>query len=168
MSEIPNYNKEDINKKQNPEEIKNKKIKIDNWINKLKKTSENLKKINFKERIEETFWDLEWNKFEEWSIIKFMYMNENWEKIPCSFDIDNQTIEYKWATYKIDMPKWANIDSVEFKNGEVIITWSVWWFSWKWKTSFWKLYNALGTVFKKWHVQIITKNWDNLNINKIW
>ena len=151
--------------KKTSEELKNHEKKIDDWVEALKKNSKKQKERNNEELkdklIDETFSGLEGKVYKKWKIIKFDF---KWE--PCSFNVNEQTIEYKWSTYEINMYKWANLDSVEFNNWVVNITWSIWWFSWEWKTSYTALYNALENVFETWHVEIATGDWESLKINK--
>jgi len=150
----------------NPDIQKKEIVKDDNLTYIPQEIANKLEGISTQQRINETFWDLEWHKYKEWDVIKFMYMWEDWEKKDCSFNINNQTIEYEGITYKVDMPKWANLDSIEFKNWEINIRWSIWWFTWKWKTTYTELYNALGQTFNNGYVEIATGNWNSLKISK--
>lgn len=135
-------------------------------INTMQKNQEKQKERTIDERVEETFWELEWKIFKAWDRINFMYMNENWEKNNCSFDVSNQTIEYNGSTYDIQLPKWASLTNVEFMNWEVLMKWEVWWFSWEWKASYIKLLSALDEAFNKWTTIISTMDWGEIKINK--
>lgn len=163
MSEIKN----DIQESQPTEEsIKSHKDDVDKRVKNLKGIPEKQKVISLDQRVDETFWDLDWKSFKEWDIIKFMYMGVDWKKSDCSFNIDNQVINKNWETYDIKLKQWANLDSVEFKWWGVVMKWSVWWFSWEWKVSTVELYNALWKAFKNWSNKMVSKEGDVTEINR--
>ena len=149
------------------EEIEKKENKINEDLSKMFGNKEKQKEINKAERIEETFWELEGKKFWEWDKIEFMYMNENWEKLECSLDIDSQTLEINWDEYEIELPSWATLTNIEFSNWEILLKWKIWFFSWEWKASYWKMLNSLDETVNNWRVKILTDSWKTIEINRV-
>jgi hypothetical protein len=116
-----------------------------------------------RERIDETFWEFIWKKFEQWSKINFLFMSESWKKENCIFDISSQSINYNWKNYKMELPKWAELKEISFLNNEVNVKWMAWWFTWEWTISYSQLIKSLDQLFKNWNTIIASESW-NINI----
>jgi len=139
---------------------------IEKKINKIKSTEIEKRKNDNKEA-ERLIADVkfnvqEWKDITKWKVC-FSIADINW-----SIDIDADNINLNDRTYKIHMPKWADLSSLHIKWDKLYIKWKVWFFSGTWSVEidrFKKEVIKLSSQDIKEDI-IHTKSWD-LTLSKL-
>jgi len=117
---------------------------------------QNEERISFNKEELQSLWKLD----KDHPTAEILYETESWEKKDLSINVKKQTISIWEKKIKIDLPKWADLEEIDFLLNKIKISWSLWFFSWSWTAPYEKVLSALDDTLKNWYTKIASESWD--------